>query len=110
DTLLGAMWLQCARVLSDNPTFKACEHCGKRFELAADKRRRNSLYCSDRCKVAAHRARRAIIPMTCDHCHSKFKVAITVRSGYSQFADVECPKCHAQNNRLMMGDIRSISE
>lgn len=59
DNLLGAMWLQCARALTDNPVFKECEHCGKWFELSPDNRRKQSKYCSDRCKVAAYRVRKA---------------------------------------------------
>jgi hypothetical protein len=59
DSLLAAMWLQCARVLTDNPTFKACERCGKWFELSPVTRRKQSKYCSGSCKVAAHRARTA---------------------------------------------------
>jgi lipocalin len=59
DTLLAAMWLQCARVLTEKVTFRACEHCGKWFEVSPDAKRRQSKYCSDRCKVAAYRARRA---------------------------------------------------
>jgi hypothetical protein len=27
DNLLGAMWLQCARALTDNPTLRECGHC-----------------------------------------------------------------------------------
>jgi hypothetical protein len=57
DTLLGAMWLQCARVLSENPKFRTCENCGKWFELSPDLRRRHAIYCSPRCKVAAYRKR-----------------------------------------------------
>ena len=59
DTLLAAMWLQCARVLTENPTFKVCGHCGKWFELAPDTKRRQSKYCEPRCKVAAYRIRKA---------------------------------------------------
>ena len=58
-SLVGALWLQCARVLTLNPTFKSCEHCGKWFEMSADTRRKQSKYCSNRCKVAAYRVRRA---------------------------------------------------
>ena len=58
-SLIGALWLQCARVLTLNPTFKSCEHCGKWFEMSADARRKQSKYCSNRCKVAAYRVRRA---------------------------------------------------
>jgi hypothetical protein len=56
--LLAAMWLQCAWVLTSEGTFKTCENCGKRFEVAPGKRRRQSLYCSTACKVAAYRARK----------------------------------------------------
>lgn len=58
-SLLAAMWLQCARVLTLNPTFKACEHCGKWFELSPDAKRRQAKYCDSRCKVAAYRAKKA---------------------------------------------------
>lgn len=60
DSLLAAMWLQCARALTENPTFKSCERCGKWFELAPGARRKTSKYCSERCKVAAYRAKRAL--------------------------------------------------
>lgn len=58
ETLLGAMWFQCARVLTINPTFRTCKHCEKWFELSPDTRRKQAIYCSDRCKVAAYRARK----------------------------------------------------
>jgi hypothetical protein len=57
--LLGAMWLQCARVLTENTSFRQCEQCLKWFEISADQRRKQSKYCSDRCKVSAYRARKA---------------------------------------------------
>jgi hypothetical protein len=59
DTLLAAMWLQCARVLTENVTNRTCEHCKKWFEVSPDSRRTNSKYCSDRCKVAAYRIRKS---------------------------------------------------
>jgi hypothetical protein len=59
ETLIGAMWFQCARVLTQNPTFRACKHCGKWFELSPDTRRKQAIYCSDRCKVAAYRAKKS---------------------------------------------------
>ncbi len=58
-SLIGAMWLQCARILTLNPRFKSCEHCGKWFEISAEGRRGQSKYCSSRCKVAAYRSRKA---------------------------------------------------
>lgn len=51
--LVAAMWFQCARMLSLNQTFKNCQNCGRLFELS--ERRRQTLYCSNRCKVAAFR-------------------------------------------------------
>lgn len=57
DTLIGAMWFQCARVLALNPTFRSCKHCSKWFELSPDTRRKQAIYCTDRCKVAAYRAK-----------------------------------------------------
>jgi hypothetical protein len=59
ETLIGAMWFQCARVLTLNPVFRACKQCGRWFELGPDTRRKQSIYCSDRCKVAAYRAKKA---------------------------------------------------
>jgi hypothetical protein len=62
DTLLAAMWLQCARVLTENPQFRACERCQKWFELSPEgknSKRRHAIYCSPKCKVAAYRKREA---------------------------------------------------
>jgi len=42
ETLLAALWFQCARVLTLNPTFRACMNCGKWFELLPDKRRKQA--------------------------------------------------------------------
>lgn len=107
DTLLAAMWLQCARALTESPTFRACERCGKWFEVSPAARRRNSKYCSDRCKVAAHRAR---IPLTCDSCGHKFRVAVTVQTGfgYINHQDIACPKCGRTNNVLLPSALREI--
>jgi hypothetical protein len=58
--LLGAMWLQCARVLSENPTFRICEYCQKWFEVSPDARRSHAKYCGPRCKVAAYRKRNPV--------------------------------------------------
>jgi hypothetical protein len=54
---LGAMWFQCARVLTENYTFRQCENCGKWYEVSADARKKRSKYCSDRCRVAGNRAK-----------------------------------------------------
>jgi hypothetical protein len=57
-SLLAAIWLQCARVLTLNPEFRQCHNCGKWFELSHDARRKTTKYCEDRCKVAAYRKRK----------------------------------------------------
>jgi hypothetical protein len=57
-SLLAALWLQCARSLTMNPQFRTCNHCGRWFELSPDARRRQAIYCSPRCKVAAYRKRK----------------------------------------------------
>jgi hypothetical protein len=108
DTLLAAMWLQCARVLTENPTFKACENCGKWFELAPNARRKNSMYCSARCKLAAHRAR---IPATCHSCGVRFNVSVTAGSGfaYMNHYDVSCPKCGVSSSLLLPGEVRGVA-
>jgi hypothetical protein len=56
-SLLAAMWLQCARVLTAGMSFRACEQCRKWFEVSPDARRKHTRYCSPRCRVAAYRAR-----------------------------------------------------
>jgi hypothetical protein len=66
DTLLAALWLQCARVMTENIIFRACGHCGKWFEVSPDAKRKQSKYCQDRCKVAAHRARKAALAAAID--------------------------------------------
>jgi len=57
DSLLGAMWYQCARVLTADPTFRQCTHCKQWIELSRDQRRQGTMYCGTNCKVAAWRSR-----------------------------------------------------
>jgi hypothetical protein len=108
DTLLAAMWLQCARVLTENPTFKACEKCGKWFEISPEMRRKSTMYCSAKCKVAAHRAR---IPATCEHCGARFTISVTARSGFGYIShhDVACPTCGVSSSRLLPGEVRDVA-
>jgi hypothetical protein len=59
-SLLAALWLQCARVLTDNPTFRQCAHCQRWFEVSQDGRRQLAKYChGNACKMAAYRQRKA---------------------------------------------------
>lgn len=55
NTLLGAMWLQVARAVTEDPPLKQCENCGKWFELASEAKRNVTRFCSQKCKVAWHR-------------------------------------------------------
>jgi len=41
------------RAIFDQRDFRPCEHCGEMREM-----RKGQLYCSARCRVAAHRARK----------------------------------------------------
>jgi hypothetical protein len=54
-SLLGAMWLQIARALTETKPFKQCEYCDGWFELASEARRNATRFCSSKCKVAWHR-------------------------------------------------------
>ena len=56
--LLGGMWLQCARAITVNTQLRACGDCGKWFELSLEGKRRQSRYCSPKCRLAAHRHRK----------------------------------------------------
>jgi hypothetical protein len=53
--LLGAMWLQIARALTENPPLKQCEYCDRWFELSSEAKRGITRFCSAKCKVAWHR-------------------------------------------------------
>lgn len=58
-SLLGCLWLQCARVLVVDPRFAQCAYasCQRWFEVSPDGRRRNTKYCEPRCRLRAHRAK-----------------------------------------------------
>jgi hypothetical protein len=58
--LQAAMWFQCVRVLGER-IIRACEQCRTRFEVSPDSRRKQSKYCSDRCKVRAWRGRKSAL-------------------------------------------------
>jgi hypothetical protein len=57
-SLLAAMWFQCANALTGGLHFRNCAHCGRSYEVSPEARRKQSIYCSDRCKVAAYRQRK----------------------------------------------------
>jgi hypothetical protein len=57
-TLPGAVWLQFAEAVSDDKDHKRCGECGKWFEVSLRAARTHRVYCSDACKLKAHRERK----------------------------------------------------
>ncbi|BCW99826.1 MAG: hypothetical protein KatS3mg024_2653 [Armatimonadota bacterium] len=62
--LLGFMWLQLAQEITGIRQRRICRQCGKGFWLyergeGRPRTRRDAIYCSGRCKVAAYRKRKA---------------------------------------------------
>jgi hypothetical protein len=55
-SLISALWLQLARAIADNPQFRQCEECGDDFEISTD-RRADARFCTDACRLRAHRKR-----------------------------------------------------
>jgi hypothetical protein len=58
--LIGALWLQFAAAIDARKTFSTCRQCGTHFELSRDPetgKRRDSRYCTARCRVAHYRGR-----------------------------------------------------
>jgi hypothetical protein len=56
DSLLGAMWIQFARAVANNPDFRRCAQCGDEFEITTDKRA-DAKFCSPTCRLRAYRKR-----------------------------------------------------
>jgi len=59
DSLLGALWLQCALAVNGDKTYVTCEECGRPFEVSSKAARKSRRYCKDSCRVQAHRKRQA---------------------------------------------------
>lgn len=57
--LLTAIWLQFALAVTGDKQYRACDACGKSYEIAPDTARTNKVFCSNRCKVRAYRERKA---------------------------------------------------
>lgn len=59
-TLEDLMFMECAVALEVGAVLARCEHCGKAFLTGPlTGRRSHAKFCSDRCRVAAMRARKA---------------------------------------------------
>ena len=59
--LLGAMWFQFAESIAKNLDYSKCETCGKWLEVSTGQSgvTKRTRFCSDRCRVEAHRKQRA---------------------------------------------------
>jgi len=57
-SLRDAIWLQFALAVLENKAYRACEVCGKAFELSPQVARTSRTLCSAACKARAHRQRR----------------------------------------------------
>jgi hypothetical protein len=55
--LLGALWVQLARAVDGNRSFRACQTCGRWFELDPSIARTNRLYHTAACRQKAYRQR-----------------------------------------------------
>jgi hypothetical protein len=58
-TLLGDLWLQLALAVGGDKRFRQCPRDGRWWEIHRDIARTNKVYCSDACKQAAYRERKA---------------------------------------------------
>jgi hypothetical protein len=59
--LLGALWLQFARSLSGNRTYKQCQQCNGWFEHSPQKHRRERFVCSGACRQKKYRERHRLL-------------------------------------------------
>jgi hypothetical protein len=56
-SLMSAVWLQFATVVSENLTYGRCLECGKWFEVAPNASRASRRFCSTACRSKAYRER-----------------------------------------------------
>jgi len=55
--LLGAIWLQVASAIERESSFRQCVQCGTWFEVSRQAGRSDKRYCSNACRIRAHRSR-----------------------------------------------------
>lgn len=56
--LLHALWLQFASAIVENTQFRQCLRCGNYFAVSPERRRADSQYCKESCRVQAYKARK----------------------------------------------------
>lgn len=57
DSLIAAMWLQTAEAVQEGREYRKCRQCNRRFEIHPETHRKNTYYCSDKCKQREYRMR-----------------------------------------------------
>ncbi len=57
DSLIGAMWLQFARAVDGNKTYRRCAECRTWFAISPGTARVTRTYCSNACRSKAYRKR-----------------------------------------------------
>jgi hypothetical protein len=57
-TLIGFLWLQCAKAIEGNISHRRCDDCGKWFALGGRSGRSDKRYCSGTCKARSHRMKK----------------------------------------------------
>jgi hypothetical protein len=57
-TLLAAMWVQFARAIDTDKTYRRCKACTRWFEVSAGNSRTDRQFCSDPCKSRDYRAKK----------------------------------------------------
>jgi hypothetical protein len=58
-SLIGFLWLQFAKAVEGNKSYRRCEDCGKWFELGGQSSRSDKRFCTDTCRVRNDRKRKA---------------------------------------------------
>ncbi len=59
DSLIGAMWLQFARAVDGNKTYRRCAECRTWFAISPETARVTRTYCSNACRSKAYRKRQS---------------------------------------------------
>ncbi len=59
-SLIGAIHLQFAQAVSTGLDIRTCDHCGKLFETGGAGRTRKARFCSDRCRIDHHIAKKKV--------------------------------------------------
>ena len=55
----NALWVQLALAVAGNKQYERCRHCATYFEIGPGAARNSRVYCSETCRAAAYRKRKA---------------------------------------------------